>query len=43
MVFNDTYQTYFPADRRPARTIIGVTALAVGALIEIDRIAKRPA
>ena len=27
--FNDTYQSYFPPDRRPARTTIGVTALAV--------------
>lgn len=41
--FNDTYQSYFPADRRPARTTIGVTALAVGALVEIDCVAKRPA
>ncbi|MEO9572706.1 MAG: RidA family protein [Tateyamaria sp.] len=40
--FNDTYQTYFPEDRRPARTTVGVTALAVGALVEIDCIAKRP-
>lgn len=40
--FNDTYQSYFPADRRPARTTIGVTALAVGALVEIDCIARRP-
>lgn len=39
--FNDTYQTYFPVDRRPARTTIGVTALAVGALVEIDCVAKR--
>jgi enamine deaminase RidA (YjgF/YER057c/UK114 family) len=41
--FNDTYQTYFPEDRRPARTTVGVTALAVGALVEIDCIARRPA
>ena len=41
--FNDTYQTYFPTDRRPARPTVGVTALAVGALVEIDCIAKRPA
>ena len=41
-VFNDTYQSYFPPDRRPARTTIGVTALAVGALVEIDMIARRP-
>lgn len=40
--FNATYQTYFPADRRPARTTIGVTGLAVGALVEIDMIARRP-
>ena len=40
--FNETYQSYFPPDRRPARTTIGVTALAVGALVEIDCIAKRP-
>lgn len=40
--FNETYQSYFPEDRRPARTTIGVTALAVGALVEIDCVAKRP-
>lgn len=40
--FNATYETYFPADRRPARTTVGVTALAVGALVEIDCIARRP-
>jgi len=40
--FNETYQTYFPENRRPARTTVGVTALAVGALVEIDCIAKRP-
>jgi len=40
--FNETYQSYFPAHRRPARTTIGVTALAVGALVEIDMVARRP-
>ena len=40
--FNSTYATYFPADRLPARTTIGVTALAVGALVEVDCIARRP-
>ena len=40
--FNETYQSYFPKDRRPARTTVGVTALAVGALVEIDCIARRP-
>ncbi|MFQ5565606.1 MAG: RidA family protein [Paracoccaceae bacterium] len=41
-VFNEVYQSYFPPDRRPARTTIGVTALALGALVEIDMIARRP-
>jgi len=41
--FNRVYQGYFPADRRPARTTVGVTALAVGALVEIDCVARRPA
>ncbi|MEM9707829.1 MAG: RidA family protein [Pseudomonadota bacterium] len=40
--FNEVYQSYFPEDRRPARTTVGVTALAVGALVEIDCIARRP-
>lgn len=40
--FNETYQSLFPEDRRPARTTVGVTALAVGALVEIDCLAKRP-
>jgi len=39
---NAIYESYFPADRRPARTCIGVTGLARGALVEIDFIAKRP-
>ena len=40
--FNATYASYFPEDRRPARTTVGVTALAVGALVEIDCVARRP-
>lgn len=40
---NEAYATYFPPDRRPARTCVGVTALAVGALVEIDLVARRPA
>jgi len=40
--FNEIYQSYFPPDRRPVRTTVGVTALAVGALVEIDLIARRP-
>lgn len=39
---NAVYASYFPADRRPARTCVGVSALALGALIEIDMIARRP-
>jgi len=40
--FNTTYKSYFPADRLPARTTIGVTGLAVGSVVEIDCIARRP-
>ena len=40
---NNTYKSFFPADRRPARTCIGVTGLARDALVEIDMVAKRPA
>jgi reactive intermediate/imine deaminase len=39
---NETYQQYFAADRRPARTCVGVTGLAYDALIEIDLVCKRP-
>lgn len=39
---NETYASYFPADRRPARTCIGVTGLARGARVEIDMMARRP-
>jgi len=39
---NETYRAYFPADALPARTCIGVTALARDALVEIDFIARRP-
>jgi len=38
---NATYRTYFPKDRLPARTCVGVTVLARGALVEIDFIARR--
>lgn len=38
---NATYATYFDAARRPARTCIGVTALALGARVEIDLVARR--
>lgn len=40
--FNRVYASYFPSDRRPARTTVGVTALAVGALVEVDCVARRP-
>lgn len=40
-VFNDTYASFFDARRLPARTTVGVTALAVGALVEIDCVARR--
>lgn len=39
---NQTYQTYFEAGKLPARTCVGVTGLAVGALVEIDMVARRP-
>lgn len=39
---NQTYQSYFEPGKLPARTCIGVTALAVGALVEIDVTARRP-
>lgn len=38
---NAVYTTYFPKDQLPARTCVGVTGLAVGALVEIDFIAAR--
>lgn len=41
--FNATYKGFFQADRLPARTTVGVTALAVGALVEIDCVARRRA
>jgi 2-iminobutanoate/2-iminopropanoate deaminase len=39
---NAIYATYFAADRRPARTTVGVTALARDGIVEIDMIAVRP-
>ena len=35
--FNDVWRATFPADRLPARTTVGVAALAVGALVENRR------
>jgi enamine deaminase RidA (YjgF/YER057c/UK114 family) len=39
---NKIFSTYFADDRRPARTTVGVTALARGGIVEIDMIAFRP-
>ena len=39
---NRVYASYFPPDRLPARTCVGVTGLARGALVEIDMMARRP-
>lgn len=39
---NAIWPSFFTPGKLPARTTIGVTALAVGALVEIDLIAKRP-
>lgn len=39
---NETYKSYFPADKLPARTCVGVTGLARDALVEIDLVAHRP-
>lgn len=40
---NAVYETCFAPSRRPARTCVGVSGLARGALIEIDLVARRPA
>jgi reactive intermediate/imine deaminase len=37
---NAVYQSYFGPGQLPARTCIGVTALARGALVEIDLLAR---
>ena len=38
---NAVYQSYFGPGQLPARTCIGVTALARGALVEIDLLARK--
>jgi len=38
---NKVYSAYFPTASLPSRTCIGVTALAVGALVEIDFVVRR--
>lgn len=40
---NELWLSFFEAGKLPARTTVGVTALAVGALVEIDLVVKRPA
>ena len=37
---NATYEAFFEPGKRPARTCIGVTGLALDALVEIDLIAS---
>jgi len=39
---NRIYEGYFAKNRLPARTTVGVTALARGGIVEIDMIARRP-
>jgi enamine deaminase RidA (YjgF/YER057c/UK114 family) len=39
---NAAYASYFAEGKRPARTCVGVSGLAKGALIEIDMVARRP-
>jgi len=41
-LMNETYRSYFPSDRLPARTCVGVTGLAYDARIEIDLVCRRP-
>ncbi len=38
---NAVYSSCFPQGKRPARTWVGVTALAKGARVEIDFVARR--
>jgi 2-iminobutanoate/2-iminopropanoate deaminase len=39
---NETWRSYFPPDKLPARTCVGVTGLAYDALIEVDLVCRRP-
>ena len=40
-LMNNIYKSYFGKNRLPARTCVGVTDLALGALVEIDMVARR--
>ena len=42
VAMNEAYRAFFPPDRLPARTCVGVTGLAYDALIEIDLVCRRP-
>ena len=39
---NALWPTFWEPGKLPARTTVGVTVLAVGALVEIDLVARRP-
>ncbi|WP_298816061.1 RidA family protein [uncultured Roseibium sp.] len=39
---NETYEKFFEKGKLPGRTCVGVTGLAVDALVEIDLVARRP-
>jgi reactive intermediate/imine deaminase len=39
---NAEWVTFFEPGKLPARTTVGVTGLAVGALVEIDLVVRRP-
>ena len=39
---NELWPSFFAPGKLPARTTVGVTALAVGALVEIDLVVRRP-
>jgi len=39
---NETYRSFFEPGKLPGRTCVGVSGLAVDALVEIDLIARRP-
>jgi 2-iminobutanoate/2-iminopropanoate deaminase len=39
--FNEVYKSYFAPGKLPARTCIGVTALARNAVVEVDLVARR--
>lgn len=39
---NETYRSFFEPGQLPGRTCIGVSGLAVDALVEIDLVARRP-